>query len=232
MTDPAGAQRVEAIKATLPPDENSHFYRDAPYLDNIRFLLARLRTVEAERDLAQRQIDKVDDALPAWKGMDCGRIEMIERMKADAQRLTANVLYWKGATNIRYEEVQRLTAQLDQEHEQHIRTLTHYEVEIARLTAEVGRLTEYAADVDNDASQISIAWNAAMIRAEQAETRERTMVEAIELLFTPGPGIAVPEPYPEREEYEPNKKTWNAKLARLREVANLTTPPRSGVNVT
>ena len=50
---------------------------------------------------------------------------------------------------------------------------------------------------------------------EQAEEIAR-LREAIEFLFTPGPGMAVPEPYPEREEYEPHKKTWNTKLAKLR----------------
>ena len=37
------------------------------------------------------------------------------------------------------------------------------------------------------------------------EARVAAFEEAITFLFTPGPGIAVPEPYPEQEEYEPHK---------------------------
>ena len=58
---------------------------------------------------------------------------------------------------------------------------------------------------------------------EHAERRVKEWEEAVTYLFTPGPGIAVPEPYPKQEEYEPHKKTWNLKLAKLR--ALLTPPP-------
>ena len=51
----------------------------------------------------------------------------------------------------------------------------------------------------------------------EREREVERLREAIEYLFTPGPGIAVPEPYPQQEEYEPHKKTWNNKLAKLKE---------------
>lgn len=61
--------------------------------DNLADLIERDGVGNLERDcrVLQRQLDAVDNHLPPWKGNDCGRIEMIERMKAERDALARRV---------------------------------------------------------------------------------------------------------------------------------------------
>jgi hypothetical protein len=57
-------------------------------------------------------------------------------------------------------------------------------------------------------------------RADVAEAKVVLLREAIIYLFTPGPGIAVPEKH-DNDWGDPAKITWNKKIDRLRAVAGL-----------